>query len=618
MTGPIVFGTASGNNKTSNYISAGGGYSTGSGLYGLKLLALNQSDAQMGLGADLTGLSYECCLSTGRANDSTASYITFATHNSGASTYKQLGYFQASGAANPTVTFNVNGSVCENGVALSNKYAPINHATTATTYGVGDENKYGHVILYPAASCTSFTSDSGGAVTPAAAKKAVTLFTNDYAPTKTGGGASGTWNINITGNAAKDGSGNVITSKYVTVDTNQSISGTKTFTKGMQVSGRYQDSGDDEGIVIGMANNGYAGLCLGNPSGKRSVFYMQTSGAPYWRYHDGTNGPWNITHPSKSGTIALTSDLIWGNITEKPDTYTPSVHEHTYVMYSDTRSSEQSPDDLQKGLTVHLKANGTDGISDGGNYHGVLSVKQWGDYSGGPYWQTTVSGNGNMFYRVSSAGTTWNGWKQVFTTSGGTITGNLTVSKTGARTIATNGTNSVWFGINEGGTNWGIYDATNAKYVIACNGTKVHSGYPIYGAVWNDYAEFRNQTEKVEPGYCATCGKDGKLRKANKRLQYCEGIVSDTFGFSIGSTDKCKTPLAVSGRVLAYYAGDIEDYDIGDAVCANYDGKITKMTREEIREYPERILGTVSEIPTYETWGDGKVSTKNRIWIKVK
>jgi hypothetical protein len=93
MTGPIVFGTASGNNKTSNYISAGGGYSTGSGLYGLKLLALNQSDAQMGLGADLTGLSYECCLSTGRANDSTTSYITFATHNSGASTYKQLGYF---------------------------------------------------------------------------------------------------------------------------------------------------------------------------------------------------------------------------------------------------------------------------------------------------------------------------------------------------------------------------------------------------------------------------------------------------------------------------------------------------------------------------------------------
>ncbi|MBO7210857.1 MAG: hypothetical protein J6V44_07595 [Methanobrevibacter sp.] len=51
-----------------------------------------------------------------------------------------------------------------------------NHASTATTYGVGDANNYGHVILYPAASCTSYTSDSGGACTPAAVKKAVELF----------------------------------------------------------------------------------------------------------------------------------------------------------------------------------------------------------------------------------------------------------------------------------------------------------------------------------------------------------------------------------------------------------------------------------------------------------
>jgi hypothetical protein len=101
-------------------------------------------------------------------------------------------------------------------------------------------------------------------------------------------------------------------------------------------------------------------------------------------------------------------------------------------------------------------------------------------------------------------------------------------------------------------------------------------------------------------------------------MQYCEGIVSDTFGFSIGETDECKTPLAVSGRVLAYYAGDIQDYEIGDVVCANADGKIIKMTREEIRDYPDRIVGTVSEFPSYDTWGDGNVPTAGRIWIKVR
>jgi hypothetical protein len=29
------------------------------------------------------------------------------------------------------------------------------------------------------------------------------------------------------------------------------------------------------------------------------------------------------------------------------------------------------------------------------------------------------------------------------------------------------------------------------------------------------------------------------------------------------------------------------------------------MTREEIREYPERIIGTVSEIPNYDIWHAG-------------
>ena len=53
---------------------------------------------------------------------------------------------------------------------------PTNHASAATTYGVGDASNYGHVILYPAASCTSYTSDSGGACTPAAVKKAIGLF----------------------------------------------------------------------------------------------------------------------------------------------------------------------------------------------------------------------------------------------------------------------------------------------------------------------------------------------------------------------------------------------------------------------------------------------------------
>jgi hypothetical protein len=76
--------------------------------------------------------------------------------------------------------------------------------------------------------------------------------------------------------------------------------------------------------------------------------------------------------------------------------------------------------------------------------------------------------------------------------------------------------------------------------------------------------------------------------------------------------------LAVSGRVLAYPYENIEEYNPGDAVCSGPNGTISKMSREEIREYPERIVGTVSEIPKYETWGENNIKVNGRIWIKVR
>ena len=86
----------------------------------------------------------------------------------------------------------------------------------------------------------------------------------------------------------------------------------------------------------------------------------------------------------------------------------------------------------------------------------------------------------------------------------------------------------------------------------------------------------------------------------------------------MGKTNECETPLAVAGRVLAYYEGERSDYHSGDTVCAGINGLICKMTREEIKEYPDRIVGIVSEIPDYETWGSGNVPVNGRIWIKVK
>lgn len=142
-------------------------------------------------------------------------------------------------------------------------------------------------------------------------------------------------------------------------------------------------------------------------------------------------------------------------------------------------------------------------------------------------------------------------------------------------------------------------------------------GTKVFGAVWNDYAEFR-EADTTEPGYVVCENGDDTLSISNKRLQPGANIVSDTFGFAIGETDTAKTPIAVSGRVLAYPYENRDMFKPGDAVCAAPGGTVSVMSREEIINYPERIIGTVSAVPTYETWGTNNVPVNGRIWIKVK
>lgn len=148
-------------------------------------------------------------------------------------------------------------------------------------------------------------------------------------------------------------------------------------------------------------------------------------------------------------------------------------------------------------------------------------------------------------------------------------------------------------------------------------GAYINSKGKVFGAVWNDMAEYRKSEEQEAGRVICECG-DGSLKRASKRLQPGGFIISDTFGFAIGETDECKTPVAIAGRVLAYPYEDWWTFEPGEPVCAGPDGTVSKMTRREARKYPERIIGTVSELPTYEKWGDNQIEVNGRIWIKVK
>ena len=209
--------------------------------------------------------------------------------------------------------------------------------------------------------------------------------------------------------------------------------------------------------------------------------------------------------------------------------------------------------------------------------------------------------------------------------AGDTMTGDLT---TPAVLVPKSGDSSVWMKVFYNADNTrGLWDSASQKSIVrtndgvTCTCDMNFIAPSVEGAVFNDYAEYRalkDPIESYEPGYCMTCNRDGKLFRTSSRMQHCEGITSDTFGFSIGRTDEATVPLAVAGRVLVYPLEEPDTYYTGQAVCASRDGKVSKMTDVEVRQNPDRIVGIVSEIPTYKTWGTNNVEVNGRIWITIK
>lgn len=167
---------------------------------------------------------------------------------------------------------------------------------------------------------------------------------------------------------------------------------------------------------------------------------------------------------------------------------------------------------------------------------------------------------------------------------------------------------------------WGNITNDGSSYTsyMAMDGSKIQAYQPLYGAVWNDYAEFR-EGDTIEPGKCVIEVGNDTLIISTERLMPGANITSDTFGFAIGETEQAKTPIAVSGRVLAYPYESREEFkkNIGRPVCSGPNGTVSIMTDEEYRDKGYCAIGTISAVPDYEEWGTGKVKVNGRVWIKV-
>ena len=362
-------------------------------------------------------------------------------------------------------------------------------------------------------------------------------------------------------------------------------------------------------------------------NGTNALYKLYVDGTSYFTDHLQTTSYFKSTVKTGIAPIQVTSttlntnlnaDLLDGYHESSFLRYIDSVHGIGHLSHSDSLWS-------QIGIRQYNNALPDAMIDRTANTHGAV-ISLPGDNSRLDLWynqETSTNGNG-LRYRTG-----WNDDKKDWATILDSVNyTSYAVSKTG------DGASGTWeisiSGNAASATNVNIANDTSSKiYVLGATtigNTRIYRESSVYmqnnvlfGAAWNDYAEYR-ESNIAQPGRCIIENGDDTLRLSTERLQRGAEIISDTFGFAIGETDICKTPIAVSGRVLAYGYEDREQFKshIGYPVCSGPDGTVSIMTDEEEQLYPSRIIGYISAVPDYEIWGTGNVKVDGRIWIRIK
>lgn len=141
----------------------------------------------------------------------------------------------------------------------------------------------------------------------------------------------------------------------------------------------------------------------------------------------------------------------------------------------------------------------------------------------------------------------------------------------------------------------------------------------VYGAAYNDYAEYRMSRSYFEPGTVVVEDPSDPdyIMLPNDHNLAIPMVVSDTYGFCIGPTSSdYPTPIATTGRVLVKINSSINRNALkpGIMLKAAVDGTADILSKEEYMLNPEKLLGFVSSVPNYLEW-EG-IAVNNRVWIR--
>lgn len=341
-------------------------------------------------------------------------------------------------------------------------------------------------VSNPAANEMLFYTSNGSGYTSAWTRVLTHRNYTNYTVTKTGGGARGTWGISITGNATASSR---INSSSSVQNTGLTYYSSGSFVVGGTAAGGQwgmpsdsQDAAYKNGQCLRMywGSTYYTDILSGpNNMGTTHGLYMRqiVNGAVatgtfaggwrlildsynYHRYGDtryvtslGTNGTY-VTWV-KNGTT--------NNLTVPYSSYSGYLQSH------DTGSTNNTPAQFSSGARFEFKNNSTDGLSNGGTYHGILHFKPYGrttDFSRGQTHQLGFTDGGNLYMRTSTSSSAWGSWKLI-----------LTQTTADGRYVTSLGTNGNYLTWTKAGT------TNNITVPYATNSNKAN--YIYYGSISN-------------------------------------------------------------------------------------------------------------------------------------
>lgn len=314
---------------------------------------------------------------------------------------------------------------------------------TAGSYGPATDASPSHKGVF---SVPYITVDKKGRIT-AAATKTITLPADS--------------DVNVTNTLA------TTTKAYVT--------GTTTATT--HTSGQVFDTGVYLDTTAGMLTaTTFKGALSGNAS---TATKLQTDRNFYVSDNDATNtGPATVFNGSANATIKLPA-TIKATLTGNASSATVWATKRNFSV-SDNDATNTGPIIQVDGSgNVALKLPTTVKATLNGNASTATKLAATKNINGtafdGSKDITTTQWGAERTLTVGNTGKKVNGstdysWSLseigALPAAGGTATGDIIINKAGARYKATNGTNTIWFGINTSGDKWGIYDDTNAKYIV--------------------------------------------------------------------------------------------------------------------------------------------------------